>query len=116
MNRLSEKEVAKKIDELTKKLQNTTEPKERRKLQHAIFHYKHYNERLNDAKNKKMAKRLKNVTIDDLSSLNDDVTIQKREDGHKPRIYSRLEMELWECKSTDHIKLNTDDFKKYMSC
>lgn len=110
MRRKSEEEVKRKIKELQKKLQQTDNPKERQKIRHAIFHYKHYNERLEDANKRKLRKRP--MYIDDLPTLKD--LKEQEEKPHGPRMYSSLEWELIESKRTQHIKLDTEDFKKYM--
>lgn len=86
---MTQKEVERKIKELLIAKEKEKNAKKRYAIGKQIYHYKNYDKRL---------------------ELQRNVNAKKRGKKH----YSKLEKELIECKSTDHIKLDADSLRYMM--
>lgn len=104
--KLTDEQVKKKIDELTKAKAKETNKIKRRNIQKLLYHYYHYNERLARQYNK-LREKQKQKAMRERTERDIDFSLEPGQ------FLSKLELDMWDCKRTDHIPLDADSFARY---
>lgn len=103
--KLTDEQVKKKIDELTKAKEKETNKSKRRNIQKLLYHYYHYNERL--ASRYKLREEQKQKAMRERTERDIDFSFEPAQ------LLSKLELDMWDCKRTDHIPLDADSLARY---